>query len=176
MILINFFPHHLSVFQVVPCQYLLQPASGESHLYLQHLRSLAFSCYSQCRRLLPQQTHIKSLTGFGPVSTVSSVLTSPEVSSFYHILHLYCYMLSASSLFKSESPHSASQTTTAVLSAIHPWSDPSQTARARRDMGGDPSQIQCALCWILPLSRPALDPGVLHRPAGGAPGDMHYQH
>ncbi|XP_069571315.1 mediator of RNA polymerase II transcription subunit 13-like isoform X1 [Brachyistius frenatus] len=64
--------------QVVPCQYLLQPASGESHLYLQHLRSLAFSCYSQCRRLLPQQTHIKSLTGFGPVSTVNLVLKSPE--------------------------------------------------------------------------------------------------
>uniref|UniRef100_A0A8C4E4K8 Mediator of RNA polymerase II transcription subunit 13 n=1 Tax=Dicentrarchus labrax TaxID=13489 RepID=A0A8C4E4K8_DICLA len=63
---------------VVPCQYLLQPASGESHLYLQHLRSLAFSCYSQCRRLLPQHTHIKSLTGFGPVSTVNSVLKSPE--------------------------------------------------------------------------------------------------
>ncbi|XP_051269294.1 mediator of RNA polymerase II transcription subunit 13-like isoform X2 [Dicentrarchus labrax] len=66
------------VLQVVPCQYLLQPASGESHLYLQHLRSLAFSCYSQCRRLLPQHTHIKSLTGFGPVSTVNSVLKSPE--------------------------------------------------------------------------------------------------
>ncbi|KAM6975941.1 mediator of RNA polymerase II transcription subunit 13-like isoform 1-T1 [Tautogolabrus adspersus] len=66
------------VLQVVPCQYLLQPASGESHLYLQQLRSLAFSCYSQCRRLLPQQTHIKSLTGFGPVSTVSSVLNGPE--------------------------------------------------------------------------------------------------
>ncbi|CAJ1070333.1 mediator of RNA polymerase II transcription subunit 13-like isoform X5 [Xyrichtys novacula] len=66
------------VLQVVPCQYLLQPASGESHLYLQHLRSLAFSCYSQCRRLLPQQTHIKSLTGFGPVSTVTSALKSPE--------------------------------------------------------------------------------------------------
>ncbi|XP_041825899.1 mediator of RNA polymerase II transcription subunit 13-like isoform X2 [Melanotaenia boesemani] len=66
------------VLQVVPCQYLLQLASGESHLYLQHLRSLAFSCYSQCRRLLPQQTHIKSLTGFGPVSSVISVLKSPE--------------------------------------------------------------------------------------------------
>lgn len=66
------------VLQVVPCQYLLQPASGESHLYLQHLRSLAFSCYSQCRRLLPQQTHIKSLTGFGPVSTVNSVLKGSE--------------------------------------------------------------------------------------------------
>ncbi|XP_068190986.1 mediator of RNA polymerase II transcription subunit 13-like isoform X3 [Antennarius striatus] len=66
------------VLQVVPCQYLLQPASGESHLYLQQLRSLAFSCYSQCRRLLPQQTHIKSLTGFGPVSTANSVLKDPE--------------------------------------------------------------------------------------------------
>ncbi|XP_062268747.1 mediator of RNA polymerase II transcription subunit 13-like isoform X1 [Platichthys flesus] len=66
------------VLQVVPCQYLLQPASGESHLYLQHLRSLAFSCYSQCRRLLPQKTPIKSLTGFGPVSTVNSVLKGPE--------------------------------------------------------------------------------------------------
>ncbi|KAK6305282.1 mediator of RNA polymerase II transcription subunit 13-like isoform X3 [Coregonus clupeaformis] len=66
------------VLQVVPCQYLLQPASGESPLYLQHLRSLAFSTYSQCRRLLPTQTHIKSLTGFGPASTLESVLKSPE--------------------------------------------------------------------------------------------------
>uniref|UniRef100_A0A8C7UT30 Mediator of RNA polymerase II transcription subunit 13 n=1 Tax=Oncorhynchus mykiss TaxID=8022 RepID=A0A8C7UT30_ONCMY len=66
------------VLQVVPCQYLLQPASGESPLYLQHLRSLAFSAYSQCRRLLPTQTHIKSLTGFGPASTLESVLKSPE--------------------------------------------------------------------------------------------------
>lgn len=73
----------LSLMQVVPCQYLLQPASGESHLYLQHLRSLAFSCYSQCRRLLPQQTHIKSLTGFGPVSTVNSVFKSPKVGMEY---------------------------------------------------------------------------------------------
>ncbi|CAG5867489.1 unnamed protein product [Menidia menidia] len=32
----------------------------------------------QCRRLLPQQTHIKSLTGFGPVSNVGSVLKGPE--------------------------------------------------------------------------------------------------
>ncbi|XP_054613847.1 mediator of RNA polymerase II transcription subunit 13-like isoform X2 [Dunckerocampus dactyliophorus] len=73
------------VLQVVPCQYLLQPASGESRLYLQHLRSLAFSCYSQCRRLLPQHTHIKSLTGFGPVSTVTSVLKSPDHPSPVHL-------------------------------------------------------------------------------------------
>ncbi|XP_057674816.1 mediator of RNA polymerase II transcription subunit 13-like isoform X1 [Corythoichthys intestinalis] len=73
------------VLQVVPCQYLLQPASGESHLYLQHLRSLAFSCYSQCRRLQPQHTHIKSLTGFGPVSTISSVLKSPDHPNPVHL-------------------------------------------------------------------------------------------
>ncbi|KAJ7987316.1 hypothetical protein DPEC_G00337460 [Dallia pectoralis] len=66
------------VLQVIPCQYLLQPASGESPLYLQNLRSLAFSSYSQCRRLLPTQTHIKSLTGFGPASSLGSVLKSPE--------------------------------------------------------------------------------------------------
>ncbi|XP_015221754.2 mediator of RNA polymerase II transcription subunit 13-like isoform X1 [Lepisosteus oculatus] len=64
--------------QVVPCQYLLQPVSGESSHYIQHLRSLAFSTYSQCRRLLPTQTHIKSLTGFGPASIVHAVLKNPE--------------------------------------------------------------------------------------------------
>lgn len=72
--------------QVVSCQHLLQPASGESHLYLQRLRSLAFSCYSQCRRLLPQQTYIKSLTGFGPASTVNSVLSSPTVGVLPELL------------------------------------------------------------------------------------------
>ncbi|KAL7834850.1 hypothetical protein SRHO_G00290970 [Serrasalmus rhombeus] len=66
------------VLQVVPCQYLLQPASGESPLYLQHLRSLAFSAHSQCRRRLPTQTQIKSLTGFGPAATIDFLLKSPE--------------------------------------------------------------------------------------------------
>ncbi|XP_062844613.1 mediator of RNA polymerase II transcription subunit 13-like [Trichomycterus rosablanca] len=66
------------VLQVVPCQYLLQPASGGSPLYLQHLRSLAFSAHSQCRRRLPTQTHIKSLTGFGPAATIGSLFMSPE--------------------------------------------------------------------------------------------------
>ncbi|XP_064152375.1 mediator of RNA polymerase II transcription subunit 13-like isoform X1 [Anguilla rostrata] len=66
------------VLQVVPCQYLLQLACGESPMYLQHLRSLAFSAYSQCRRLLPTQTHIKSLTGFGPASDVNTTLKASE--------------------------------------------------------------------------------------------------
>ncbi|KAG7481046.1 hypothetical protein MATL_G00062900 [Megalops atlanticus] len=69
------------ILQVVPCQYLLQPACGENSLYLQHLRSLAFSCYSQCHRLLPTQTHIKSLTGFGPASNVDSILKASEYPS-----------------------------------------------------------------------------------------------
>ncbi|XP_061118903.1 mediator of RNA polymerase II transcription subunit 13-like isoform X1 [Conger conger] len=64
--------------QVVPCQYLLQPASGESPLYLQHLRSLAFSAYSQSRRPLPLRTHIKSLTGFGPASSTEAHFRNPE--------------------------------------------------------------------------------------------------
>uniref|UniRef100_A0A8C2A6M6 Mediator of RNA polymerase II transcription subunit 13 n=1 Tax=Cyprinus carpio TaxID=7962 RepID=A0A8C2A6M6_CYPCA len=72
--------------QVLPCQHLLQPASGESPEYLQHLRSLAFSTYSQSRRLLPRQTHIRSLTGFGPASTVQSALKSPENPS---VMRLY---------------------------------------------------------------------------------------
>ncbi|XP_050965328.1 mediator of RNA polymerase II transcription subunit 13-like isoform X4 [Labeo rohita] len=69
------------VLQVLPCQHLLQPASGESPEYLQRLRSLAFSTYSQSRRLLPRQTHIRSLTGFGPASTIQSTLNSPESPS-----------------------------------------------------------------------------------------------
>ncbi|XP_031434166.1 mediator of RNA polymerase II transcription subunit 13-like isoform X2 [Clupea harengus] len=64
--------------QVVPCQYLLQPASGESPLYLQQLRSLAFSTYSQCRRLLPTQIHIKTLTGFGPAANVDCTLNNKQ--------------------------------------------------------------------------------------------------
>ncbi|KAG5834702.1 hypothetical protein ANANG_G00264370 [Anguilla anguilla] len=63
--------------QVVPCQYLLQPAGG-GPLYLQHLRSLAFSAYSHSRRPLPLRTHIKSLTGFGPASSTESHFSNPE--------------------------------------------------------------------------------------------------
>ncbi|XP_059904789.1 mediator of RNA polymerase II transcription subunit 13-like isoform X3 [Gadus macrocephalus] len=66
------------VLQVVPCQSLLQPTGGEGRLYLQQLRSLAFSCYAQCRRPLPKHTHVRSLTGFGPVATINSVLKGSE--------------------------------------------------------------------------------------------------
>jgi mediator of RNA polymerase II transcription subunit 13 len=68
-------------FQIVPCQYLLQPVrSGQRHLYAQHLKSLAFSVFTQCRRPLPGSTHFKALTGFGPGLAIDMALKSPEVS------------------------------------------------------------------------------------------------
>ncbi|XP_058632229.1 mediator of RNA polymerase II transcription subunit 13-like isoform X2 [Onychostoma macrolepis] len=75
------------VLQVLPCQHLLQPAGGESPEFLQLLRSLAFSTYSQSRRMFPRQTSIRSLTGFGPASTAQAALRSPESPS---VTRLYC--------------------------------------------------------------------------------------
>lgn len=66
--------------QIVPCQYLLQPVhSGERHVYSQHLKSLAFSVYTQCRRPLPNSTNFKALTGFGPGLAIDTALKNPEV-------------------------------------------------------------------------------------------------
>lgn len=64
--------------RIVPCQYLLQPVKDDHSFYIQHLKSLAFSVYTQCRRPLPTQIHIKSLTGFGPASTIEMTLKHPE--------------------------------------------------------------------------------------------------
>lgn len=66
--------------QIVPCQYLLQPVhSGERHIYSQHLKSLAFSVFTQCRRPLPYTTNFKALTGFGPGLAIDTALKNPEV-------------------------------------------------------------------------------------------------
>ena len=53
----------------------------ERHIYAQHLKSLAFSVFSQCRRPLPTSTNVKTLTGFGPGLALDSALRSPEVST-----------------------------------------------------------------------------------------------
>lgn len=66
--------------QIVPCQYMLQTMKDEQVFYIQHLKSLAFSVYCQCRRPLPTQIHIKSLTGFGPAASIEMTLKNPEVS------------------------------------------------------------------------------------------------
>lgn len=70
--------------QIVPCQYLLQPVhSGERHVYSQHLKSLAFSVYTQCRRPLPNSTNFKALTGFGPGLAIDTALKNPEVTACF---------------------------------------------------------------------------------------------
>ncbi len=68
------------LYQIIPCQYLLQPVwSEERHIYAQHLKSLAFSVYTQCRRRLATSTNVKTLTGFGPGLAVDTALQSKEV-------------------------------------------------------------------------------------------------
>ncbi|MEQ2191336.1 hypothetical protein XENOCAPTIV_026810, partial [Xenoophorus captivus] len=75
----NCFPPCRVRLQIVPCQYLLQHVRGEDrHIYAQHLKSLAFSVFAQCRRPLPTSTNVKSLTGFGPGLAIDNSLKSPE--------------------------------------------------------------------------------------------------
>ncbi|XP_061754186.1 mediator of RNA polymerase II transcription subunit 13a [Nerophis ophidion] len=80
--MLQLLPAHIrnSIFlQIVPCQYLLQPVRGEErHIYVQHLKSLAFSVFAQCRRPLPTSTNVKSLTGFGPGLAIDTALKSSE--------------------------------------------------------------------------------------------------
>lgn len=59
---------------------MLQTMKDEHVFYIQYLKSMAFSVYCQCRRPLPTQIHIKSLTGFGPAASIEMTLKNPEVS------------------------------------------------------------------------------------------------
>lgn len=60
---------------------MLQTMKDEQVFYIQYLKSMAFSVYCQCRRPLPTQIHIKSLTGFGPAASIEMTLKNPEVGS-----------------------------------------------------------------------------------------------
>lgn len=64
----------------------------------------------------------------------------------------------------------------AVLTSFHPGPHQRQADRAGRDVWRGQSEIQRALCGVLPVPWPALAPGVLHWPARGAAGDLHCQH
>uniref|UniRef100_A0A803SQQ4 Mediator of RNA polymerase II transcription subunit 13 n=1 Tax=Anolis carolinensis TaxID=28377 RepID=A0A803SQQ4_ANOCA len=57
---------------------LSQGGSQYRHIYTQHLKSLAFSAFTQCRRPLPTSTNVKTLTGFGPGLAMEMALKSPE--------------------------------------------------------------------------------------------------
>lgn len=52
----------------------------DRQIYTQHLKSLAFSAFTQCRRPLPTSTNVKTLTGFGPGLAMETALKSPDVS------------------------------------------------------------------------------------------------
>ncbi|XP_073486447.1 mediator of RNA polymerase II transcription subunit 13-like [Aquarana catesbeiana] len=66
------------VLQVVPCRYLLQTVHDETVSYIQHLKSLAFSVYCQCKRPVATQIPIKPLTGFGPAAALNAILKNAE--------------------------------------------------------------------------------------------------
>lgn len=46
-----------------------------------HMRSLALSVFSQCRRLLVHTSNVKSLTGFGSAALADLFLKSKDVSN-----------------------------------------------------------------------------------------------
>lgn len=69
---------------------MLQTVKDEHVFYIQYLKSMAFSVYCQCRRPLPTQIHIKSLTGFGPAASIEMTLKNPEVSFVKSHLLLQC--------------------------------------------------------------------------------------
>uniref|UniRef100_A0A8C4WU81 Mediator of RNA polymerase II transcription subunit 13 n=1 Tax=Eptatretus burgeri TaxID=7764 RepID=A0A8C4WU81_EPTBU len=65
--------------QVIPCRSVLQPSCAENHpAYLQQLKALAFSVYTQCRRPVPHPVSIRTLTGFGPTAAMEAILVDPE--------------------------------------------------------------------------------------------------
>ena len=79
--MLDHLPEHMRssfILQIVPCQYMLQTMKDEHVFYIQYLKSMAFSVYCQCRRPLPTQIHIKSLTGFGPAASIEMTLKNPE--------------------------------------------------------------------------------------------------
>lgn len=64
----------------------------------------------------------------------------------------------------------------ALHAAIHPGAHQRQADGAGRDVRRGVAEVQRSVCGLLPLARPALAAGVLHRPARGAAGDLHHQH
>ncbi|XP_078599270.1 mediator of RNA polymerase II transcription subunit 13-like [Branchiostoma floridae x Branchiostoma japonicum] len=72
--------------QIIPVQQLVQPQKAEEQAtYLQHLKTLAFSVFTQSHRTLQFTIHAKSVTGFGPSAQNEAILKSKETD----VLHLY---------------------------------------------------------------------------------------
>ena len=68
--------------QILSLESILELAS-DSHdrsRHIDQLKSLAFSVFMQCRRLLTHNPIVKSLTGFGPASVYDEFLKPKDVS------------------------------------------------------------------------------------------------
>lgn len=52
----------------------------ERNRHSDHMRALALSIFSQCRRLLMHTNNVKSLTGFGTAAMADLFLKSKDVS------------------------------------------------------------------------------------------------
>lgn len=164
-------------FQIVPCQYLLQPVhSGERHLYGQHLKSLAFSVFTQCRRPLPNSTNFKALTGFGPGLAIDMALKNPEViylKLMWSQIMLCCWICFSCKLITFPL-HAEAWVSASLHATLHFGSSERQADRARGDVWRGISEVQRPVCWLLSVPWPALVAGLLHRPTWRAAGDVHH--
>lgn len=81
--------------QIIPLESILtHTQSCDSSKQLDHLKSLAFSVFSQCRRTLIHQSTVKSLTGFGPAAQADVFLkTKDEKNSAPYRMYSPPYIL-----------------------------------------------------------------------------------
>lgn len=59
--------------------------SGDRKRRSDHMRALALSVFSQCRRQLQHNSNVKALTGFGTAACTDLFLKSKDVSMIIYI-------------------------------------------------------------------------------------------
>uniref|UniRef100_H2Z3Q5 Mediator of RNA polymerase II transcription subunit 13 n=1 Tax=Ciona savignyi TaxID=51511 RepID=H2Z3Q5_CIOSA len=65
------------IFQIVPIEHVLRVASPNNRQSFVHaVRSLSFSTFAQCRRILLHEVKVRSMTGFGPAAGLLGGLRS----------------------------------------------------------------------------------------------------
>lgn len=183
-------PFFLLLCQIVPCQYLLQPVhSAGRHVYSQHLKSLAFSVFTQCRRPLPNSTNFKALTGFGPGLAIDMALKNPEVTTLmlnsWVLLKLYVYrQLCCCTFCHSQLEYiffvfvgcAEAWVSASLHATLHFGSREGQADWARGDVWWGIAEVQRPVCRLLSVTWPAMVAGVLHRSTRRTAGDLHHQH
>lgn len=71
-------------FQIISLESIMNFCNDEDRSRsFDRLKGLAFSVFTQCRRMLSHQSTIKSLTGFGPAASQDAFLNRKDVRSFF---------------------------------------------------------------------------------------------